>query len=564
MKKIKPVKGKSIFIPFMKIAFFFLLGLIILVSIVTYILYLKKDDIGRELLLSVNSSTNGELEFEDIHVAPFAGFPNVSLTLIKLKYYEVPRARQDSLYEPILEFSKIFVSFDIIELIRNNIDVSGIRIQDGRINVVEYRDSTFNFQRAFQVNPPETKQIDRVQGSVFSLDDLLLSVDLISLRNIDVDIKRMGTGRQHKVKINNSVASLQIKPDSIQARLNMDVNIDEFIITEKISLMDEHMTWKADLLYYNQSFSLKINQGKLNLKSAVFDITGQVQLDEQGFIDLEFDANDESMRFTKLILTSEGIDNLKKGALYFNGSIHGPLRYSQPEIIINFGIRDMSISIPNSDKAVDKLNMNGLFNSGRKKDLSMASLRLDTLTGVMPEGHIHASLEVRNFMTPSLKYMADIKTSIDGLDKIFDIKPFENIQGDITIRNDYYGYLKGDSVWVDLKQEDMFIGFDSISLNIIDVMNVRTLDGSLSGGLDSININNLYLETGISDISAEGIIENISNLVLDQGYPVEADLRLRSKTYDFYEFWTFLPNVARSFPYTIKEAYLDVFFPHPT
>jgi hypothetical protein len=560
MKKIKPIKGKSSFIRFLKIVLFFILGLIILVAITTYILYLKKDDIGRELLLSVNSSTNGELEFEDIDVTPFASFPNVSLTLINPKYFEVPRARQDSMHKPILRFSKIFVSFDILELLRDNFDVSGIGIEDGRINLVEYEDSTYNFQRAFQTDPLEEEQVKQVEGSMFYFDNVLLSIDRISLRNIDIDLLRVVTGRQHKVKINKSKASLLIREDSIQANLDMDIDIEQVVLTEKISLQDEHMTWKADLSYYIQSNSLKISQSELGLGKAVFEFIGHVQFDEQCFIDVKFEANDESMRFTKLIFTSEGIDNLKYGELYFQGSIYGPLRYAQPEINVYFGIEDMSITIPNSDKTVDKLNMSGLFNSGKEKDLSKALFRLDTLSGLMPDGHIRASMEVRNFSEPSLKYKADIRTSIDGLDKIFDIKPFENIQGDITIRNDYSGYLKGNSVWVDLKQEDMFVEFDSISLNIIDLMNIRTLDGSLSGGLDSIYINDLYFETGNSDISAEGIVENISNLVFDRGYPVEADLKLRSQTYDFFQFWTFLPNVSRSFPYTIKNAYLDVLF----
>jgi hypothetical protein len=85
-------KNRSIITRILKIILLFFMGLIILVIIGTVILYLKKDDIGRELLLSVNSSTNGELEFEDIQVAPFAGFPNVSITLINAKYFEVSGA----------------------------------------------------------------------------------------------------------------------------------------------------------------------------------------------------------------------------------------------------------------------------------------------------------------------------------------------------------------------------------------------------------------------------------------------------------------------------------------
>ena len=85
MNEVRSVKRKSIILSLLKIVLFFFLGLIILVTITTFFIYMKKDNIGRELLLSVNSSTKGELEFGEIDVTPFASFPNVSLTLINPK-----------------------------------------------------------------------------------------------------------------------------------------------------------------------------------------------------------------------------------------------------------------------------------------------------------------------------------------------------------------------------------------------------------------------------------------------------------------------------------------------
>ena len=49
-----------------------------------------KDEIARDVLLRVNKLQKGELTFEDISVNPFVHFPNVSLALNAVDYYEYP------------------------------------------------------------------------------------------------------------------------------------------------------------------------------------------------------------------------------------------------------------------------------------------------------------------------------------------------------------------------------------------------------------------------------------------------------------------------------------------
>lgn len=231
MEEAVSKKRKSNIFSLLKIVLIFFLGLILLVIVGTLILYLKKDDIGRDLLMTVNAQTNGELEFEDVNVAPFARFPDVSLTLIKPKYFEVPAEKRESIHQPILSFTKIIISLDILKLIRSRIDISGIQINDGRIDLIEYEDSTFNFQKAFRTPENKEKQIQEVKGSMCNLDHLL-SVDLISLRNITLDITRKPANSHQNVTLTKSRASLMILPDSIRGKGNIDVNINQYSIAE--------------------------------------------------------------------------------------------------------------------------------------------------------------------------------------------------------------------------------------------------------------------------------------------------------------------------------------------
>ncbi len=74
-----------------------------------------KDDIAKEVLLRVNKIQKGELAFEDISFNPFVHFPNVSLTLNAIDYYEYPADNREVDSIPIVELDRLFIAFDIIE-----------------------------------------------------------------------------------------------------------------------------------------------------------------------------------------------------------------------------------------------------------------------------------------------------------------------------------------------------------------------------------------------------------------------------------------------------------------
>jgi hypothetical protein len=124
------------------------------------------------------------LTFEDISVNPFVHFPNVSLALNAVDYYEYPAEERlvDSI--PIIKLENLFVAFDVIDLIQGNVTASKIFLKNGKVALVTYADSSLNLVNAFNLKK-DTLQQPQDTLPEKSLD-YELNLEKIVLENIDV------------------------------------------------------------------------------------------------------------------------------------------------------------------------------------------------------------------------------------------------------------------------------------------------------------------------------------------------------------------------------------------
>ena|GEM_PF-6107651 len=157
---------------------------IFLLFIMTVLFNFYKDEIARDVLLRVNKLQKGELTFEDISVNPFVHFPNVSLALNAVDYYEYPAEERlvDSI--PIIKLENLFVAFDVIDLIQGNVTASKIFLKNGKVALVTYADSSLNLVNAFNLKK-DTLQQPQDTLPEKSLD-YELNLEKIVLENIDV------------------------------------------------------------------------------------------------------------------------------------------------------------------------------------------------------------------------------------------------------------------------------------------------------------------------------------------------------------------------------------------
>jgi len=128
-----------------KFKIFKILGWIVL-SFFTLILfttlgfYLGRGWIMNRAVTYINDNQPGELQMEQMNLIPFVNFPDVSLQLKSLSYYENKALPDSLLQEPILSLAEVFVTLDVVDLIRREIQVSEVRLEKGFLKVEIYED----------------------------------------------------------------------------------------------------------------------------------------------------------------------------------------------------------------------------------------------------------------------------------------------------------------------------------------------------------------------------------------------------------------------------------------
>lgn len=532
-----------------------LLALILAASVL--IIYTYKDEVSKKILLSINDQTKGELKINGISIDILEHFPNISLSLIDASYYESKSYEDDFTPDQVFHFSSLHIAFNPLELLDSRLIVTAITAEKGTINILQYPDSTFNLTQAFQSNDTTivyAQDTSDSDDSSMHTGNIALAINQLKLKDVEVCANLL-TGRQ-KINIHSARASLKYDADSIECNLKSEIFIYQAGLNPELQLTNEQLKVEIDFFLDRKDDQINIYQSDIEFANAQFFSSGHIDLKEEGIIDLSFKVNDDESQFARLFLTSEGIDNIKQGKLFLEGKIHGKLTNSFPEIECSFGAKNLKVQIPKTGKYLENLVIDGSFSSGNRADLSTAILRIDTIYAQLPSGYIHGSALIRDLKSPKIRYSIDAFFNLQDLSRIFNLGPFENLNGMVEISDQYHGSYQGEKGWKDLSSEPFLLILKNVSFELNDVMSFSNVDGTISGNMDSLHVASLRVDTQHSDFVIDGNFLNASNFIYNKEDPIEAQLVISSELYDFPQFFSALPEVAQSFPYQISNVQL--------
>ncbi len=556
-------KAKSLYYRLAKVALTTFLVLIGLLLFVIVIFYLKKDNIGRKILAEASKRTNSVIKFNDIRLSPSIHFPGVSVTLTNVEIHE-KKVNMDSLEKPIANIEELHAGINILELLKGHIDVSRITLEGGDINLIHEVDSSYNFIKAFSSSETyyninkKSKTSETNDSNGMANPEIELSFNKVYFKNVALNYQNRLTKRHTIARIEELRASFIYSHETIKTSCNFRMDITELKLSDQKTFKNINLGLESTLYYDREKKLLSIDPSELMVQDAKMNLKGIAQLYEKVRLNLELDGSDEDMSFLRLFLTKPGIKNIKSGDVYFTASIIGSLYPGIPVIKCNFGLNNLNIKIPRTSKTIQNLSINGLFNSGEKSDLSQAYLKIDTISAHLPGGHFQGLFYLKDFISPYLNYEIDLKTELKGFDDIFKIQQLSDLDGNIRIKDQFTGYFLADSGWIRDRRNNISVLLDSISFNIADYMDVNLLNGSLRGNLDTLDLYNLVIETGNTDLQINGALFNISQFFKDEKKKISADLIINSSTFDLPEFLSFNPKIGESFPHQINEINLDV------
>jgi len=552
-------KHRTLFRKILRIIIFLLTGIVGIVLLITGYFYLDRDDIGRRVLLYTNDLTQGELSFEDITFNPLKHFPDMSLLLKDVVYYENPVGSRNQNEKSVYEIGRLYAAMDILELISGKIKVSKVTLQNGNIRLVRYPDSTLNLMNALVTYEQKAaRSLPDSSGTEFD-HELDLHLEQISLYNIQIEYDDRVEIDKEALLIKKMMASFSIAPEMIQSEVETDIELQMISLSEKIMFSNKELSLETAFRFQREAGILLLEPSKLSIDQASVNISGDIDFNSDYKFNIQVDGSDQDFSLFQMVLSKEGLKNLEQGDMYFRGDIIGNPGQEIPLADFAFGLEDVTLYVPRANDYIRDLNLSGRFNSGPKGDLSAAILDIDTVLAKLPRGYLNAGFHMENFMSPEIDLVWDLEGSLSGLEKILKLELFDTLMGELDTECKLLGArIDLDSNRITADVFTMDVACKDLSISIPDVISIQKIDGNIYFDKDTTWFEDINVLTGNTDFLINGVVYNALYLPAKVEHDIMADLQIQSEIFDMPEFLSFVPALREDFPYRIRDIDLDV------
>lgn len=430
-------------------------AILILVGLVFYF-HQNREDIKKELLNSFNSNLNGELIFEQIDLDLFSQFPNISLVLKNSQYFE--KKDPDNLSDPIISLKRLYCEIKLSALFKDKVQVNGLHLEEGKVYFKLSEDSVFNFS---QIVIPQNLEREDQNKSHFSL-----ALNNFSIRDISLEYKDFTNNKDFSANINKIYSSINISNDSVLMILKSDFRLKHIPINNDFILKDKELTVNTDIHVLRNDSIIKMSKmniflGKLSLKSEGAWAYGG----HKGF-NLEFSLFNEFSYLNSLLLSKKGHKGFKSGEVHLGGIITHHSGDLHPIIKGTYGIHNLELAIPETNRVIKDFNINGSFNSGNRDNYSSAVILCDTIYGHSKTGYMKGNFSIEDLSQPRVKMNMDLNLDVTKYDELFSLDFITDISGEIGLKANIDIYRTKDLKWQPIEGSEMDMQIKNLALSI--------------------------------------------------------------------------------------------------
>ena len=388
----------------------------------------------------INERQPGELQMEQMNLIPFMNFPDVSLQLKALSYYE-REAHPDSLFqEPILSLTGVYVTLDVVDLIRREIQISEIRLEKGFLKVDVYTDSITNLEKALGI-----QLRDYLSKSKTSSGKQLLGINLDQIELIDiVFILNDQTGDNHiSLLVNELESSLSYLPDKIDASLQLNIDIDSIKYLTYSDKTRRNVTFQSEVSIDPLDKIIKVSPSTLEFSGLELKTWGAYEYFDEPRVDFEFRASNEGLELLNYIfrgvLDLNEIEQIGSGSMTLSGNIRGSFKNSLPVISVNGNANQIGFRIKSIQKDVTAISFDLFATNGNKLDFSKGFVKVNGFTATFQEGTVNANITATNMVSPQLNIELEGTLDLLGMENMIDSDLLSRLEGDVS----FNGHMEG-------------------------------------------------------------------------------------------------------------------------
>jgi len=374
-----------------------------------------------------------------MYLIPFMNFPDVTLHLQEVEYYE-RELRSDTTLEPILSLNEISVTLDLIKLIRGGIMVSEARLKDGFVHMLIYPDSISNMERALGIRFGAPTEKD----TSLTTPPLAIDLDKIELVNVRTRMDNLGTDEHVDLEVNQVESSFSYLAGQIRSSLEVDIYINTVKYQTVNGQIDKSINLKGSVILDPESQLLEVEPSSLSVSGLDFETWGSLQLTDIPRIDLAFAATNEGLELLNFlfmgILDLDEIEQIGGGSIHLNGTVQGNMGGDElPVIRVNGDAEDLGFRIKTVNRDVSGISFKLFATNGRKSDLSEGLVDVQAFSAQFPEGNLNANITASNIKSPELKVEVNCAVDLEGLEEMFNKDVLSSLSGSVDIRGQVSG-----------------------------------------------------------------------------------------------------------------------------
>jgi len=416
------------------------LGFLTLILLTTLGFYLGRAWIMDRAVSYINESQPGELQMEQMNLIPFINFPDVSLQLKALNYYE-KEAHPDSLFqEPVLSLNEVFVTLDVMDLIRREIQVSEVRLEKGFLKVEVYADSLTNLEKALGIKlrdyPSKSKTSSEKQLVRINLDRIELS-DIMFILTDQIGYNHVN------LRINELQSSLSYLPDKIDASLQLNIDVDSVKYLTYSDKTGRNITFQSEVSIDPLEKIIEVAPSLIEFSGLELETWGAYEFFEKPRVDFEFRASNEGLELLNYIfrgvLDLDEIEQIGSGSMTLSGNIRGSFQDSLPVVSVNGNAHQIGFRIKSIQKDVTEISFDLFATNGNKLDFSEGFVNVKGFTATFPEGRINADITATNMVSPQLIIEMEGALDLMGMENMINSDLLSELEGDVS----FDGHMEG-------------------------------------------------------------------------------------------------------------------------
>jgi hypothetical protein len=530
------------------------LVVVVLISIVSWVVLEKKDNWLLEQIQSfLSESQSGEVQIESVDFKIFRGFPNITLDLNGISYYEKPDTLRTPGEAPILTAEHLFVAIKLLPLMNDELNVSEINISDAHFDIITYKDGGRNIDRALvrpakpgaapkiisKQKPPaqarrdSVKQAPKVPAEPLHKASFRLDLEAVSLNDVLLTWRTEGRRDTTVIFINDITAELHHENGNLNISLESASTIKALNINGA-PIPPGDVTIKTELRYETKTQRLYIYKGEINngFLSAAFD--GSYSPREHGQLDVNLDASSNDLKLLSMIVRPEVLEKnpgvLKRGDIYVRGRIFGELESGMPQFDIAFGVKDLDLQLPRGLGQFEGIGFDASFESGNRPGLEAAVIEVTKLRGNFPGGNVRGGFRMKNFKDPDVSLDFEAQLALDGYDAVFQVDAIRDLKGKASIKAKFNGALKmfGQHEMDSSRSSEVVLDNVSFVVNKTNKL-VSGVSGKMITRNNQAVVSQLVLQYGENQLALDATIDNFVYVLLGREKNIRSSGRLQSQ-----------------------------------